>query len=126
DHRWIANPIFAVSRWKIFDNLRRSLVPIALLLLLIEAWLLPTLGLFPILSVLAIFVLPAILTALSDLLRKPDQLPWVMHLRGMSAATGRALAQIGLTFAFLPYEALVSLVAIIRTLVRMFITHRRL
>ena len=126
DRRWIANPIFAVSRWKIFDNLRRSLVPIALLLLLIEAWLLPTLGLFPILSVLAIFVLPAILTALSDLLRKPDQLPWGMHLRGMSAAIGRTLAQIGLTFAFLPYEALVSLDAIIRTLVRMFITHRRL
>jgi cellobiose phosphorylase len=126
DHRWIANPISVVSRWKIFDNLRRSLVPVALLFLLIEAWMVPALGLFPILLVAAIFVLPAILTALSDLLRKPDQLPWLMHLRGMGGATARAFAQIGLTLAFLPYEALVSLDAITRTIVRMFITHRRL
>src|SRR4030095_5071871 len=76
DHHWIANPISAVSRLKIFDNLRRSLVPVALLLLVLEACLFPALGLLPILSVLAILVLPAILSALSDFWRKPDQLPW--------------------------------------------------
>ena len=29
------NPISALSRWKIFDNLRRSLVPVAMLVLLL-------------------------------------------------------------------------------------------
>src|SRR5262249_44625612 len=55
-----------------------------------------------------------------------DQLPWLMHLRGVGAATGRVLGQIGLTLAFLPYEALVSLDAIARTLARMLVTNRRL
>jgi len=33
-----ANPLSALSRWKIFDNLRRSLVPIADLVLLAVSW----------------------------------------------------------------------------------------
>jgi cyclic beta-1,2-glucan synthetase len=126
DHQWIFNPISAVSRWKIFDNLRRSLVPVALVLLVLEACLFRALGFLPILLVPAILILPSILSALSDLWRKPNQLPWLMHLRGVGTVIGRALAQIGLTLAFLPYEAFVSLGAIIGTLVRMVVTHRRL
>jgi hypothetical protein len=38
DVRRVANPISGLSRWKIFDNLRRSLVPIALAGLLILGW----------------------------------------------------------------------------------------
>nr|MBA3650528.1 cyclic beta 1-2 glucan synthetase [Chthoniobacterales bacterium] len=38
--RWRRNPISALSRWKIFDNLRRSFVPIALVLFLFGCWLL--------------------------------------------------------------------------------------
>src|SRR5262249_42919752 len=101
-------------------------VPVALVLLILEACLFQALGIVPILSVAAILILPATLSALSDLWRKPNQLPWLMHLREIGAATCRVLAQIGLTVAFLPYEAFVSLDAITRTLVRMFITHRRL
>jgi hypothetical protein len=33
-----ANPLSALSLWKLFDNLRRSLVPAALTLLLLVAW----------------------------------------------------------------------------------------
>ena len=33
--RRVRNPISALSRWKIFDNLRRSLVPVAMLLVLL-------------------------------------------------------------------------------------------
>ena len=40
DGRWRRNPISALSRWKIFDNLRRSFVPIALVLFLFGCWLL--------------------------------------------------------------------------------------
>jgi cyclic beta-1,2-glucan synthetase len=35
DARRIANPLSVLSQWKIFDNLRRSLVPVALLLLML-------------------------------------------------------------------------------------------
>jgi hypothetical protein len=126
ERRWIANPISLLSWWKIFDNLRRSLVPVALSLCLLEGWFLPQLGRIEALLVPAIFVLPAILAGLSDLWRKPDQLPWLMHLRGVGTAIGRTLGQIGLTLAFLPYEAFVSLDAIARTMARMFVTRRRL
>src|SRR6185369_9224041 len=111
---------------KIFDNLRRSLVPIALSLCLLEGWFLPQLARIEALLVPAIFVLPAILAGLSDLWRKPDQLPWLMHLRGVGRAIGRTLSQIGLTLAFLPYEAFVSLDAIARSMARMFVTRRQL
>src|SRR5205085_6710947 len=38
--RSVSNPIGMLSRWKILDNLRRSLVAVALLLMLVLSWLL--------------------------------------------------------------------------------------
>ena len=49
-----------------------------------------------------------------------------MHLRGVGASGGRQLGQISLSLAFLPFEAFVSLNAIGRTLVRMFVTRKKL
>ena len=40
DMRRVENPLTGLSRWKIFDNLRRSLVPFALVFLLLLGWLL--------------------------------------------------------------------------------------
>ena len=108
--RGIRNPISALSWWKIFDNLRRSLVPIALLLFFLASWLLvPRLGLLATCMLLAIIALPGLLSLVVELLRKPEQLPWRMHLRGMLASAKRTLGQIGLTLAFLPYDAFLSL-----------------
>ena len=42
-----------LSRWKIFDNIRRSLVPVALLALLLTGWFLPGGALFFTLVVVA-------------------------------------------------------------------------
>ncbi len=121
------NPISGLSWWKIFDNLRRSLVPVALLLFLLGVLLLvPPLDLFGCGLAIAIFALPGLLPTAVDLLRKPEPLPWRTHLRSVTFAAGRALGQAALTLAFLPYEAFVSLEAIGRTLVRMAITRRKL
>jgi cellobiose phosphorylase len=127
DARRVANPLSALSQWKIFDNLRRSLVPVALMLLLLGNWLLlPELGGLGPLLVLAIVTLPGLFAALVNVFRKPAELPWAMHLRGEARAGGRQLGQVLLTLAFLPYDAFVSLDAIGRTLVRLWVTHRRL
>jgi cellobiose phosphorylase len=127
DARRIANPLSALSQWKIFDNLRRSLVPVALMLLMLGNWvLLPKLpGLGPLL-VLAIITLPALLSALVDVFRPPDELPWLMHLKAVAGSCGRQLGQIFLTFVFLPYDAFISLDAIGRTLMRLLVTRKRL
>ncbi|MBA3650841.1 MAG: cyclic beta 1-2 glucan synthetase, partial [Chthoniobacterales bacterium] len=120
-------PISALSRWKIFDNLRRSFVPIALVLFLFGCWLLiPRLDGLGTFLVLGIIALPGILQTIVGFLRKSPQLPWLMHLRTVAAGTARTFGQIGLTIATLPYEALVSLDAIARTLVRTLLTRKRL
>ena len=88
--------------------------------------LLPELGSLGSLLVLAIITLPGLLSALVNLFRKPADLPWAMHLRGVVGSCGRQLGQILLTLAFLPYDAFISLDAIGRTLLRLLVTHKRL
>ncbi len=127
DARRIANPLSVLSQWKIFDNLRRSLVPVALLLLILGNWLLlPELGGLGLLLVISIVALPGLLATLVELFRKSADLPWMMHLRGLTGSCGRQLGRILLTLAFLPYDAYISLDAIGRTLLRLLVTHKRL
>jgi len=127
DARRIANPLSVLSQWKIFDNLRRSLVPVALLLLLLGGWLFePGLGGMFLLLVFGIISLPGLLAAVFSAVRKPQDLPWKMHLHDVAAVGSRQLGQIFLTLAFLAYDAFISLDAIGKTLVRLLVTHRRL
>ncbi len=127
DARRIANPLSVLSQWKIFDNLRRSLVPLALLVLLLGSWLLvPELGGFGLLLVVGIIAFPGLLAALVNALRKPHDLPWTMHLRGVAGSGARQLGQIFLTLAFLAYDAFIGVDAIGKTLVRLLVTHKRL
>ncbi len=127
DVRRIANPLSALSQWKILDNLRRSLVPAALLLLLAGTWiLLPGFGAAGTLVVFWIILLPTLLSAAVDLFRKSPEVSMRLHLRGLVGSSGRHLGQALLTFVFLPYDALISLDAIGRTLVRSLITGKRL
>ena len=127
DARRIANPLSGLSQWKILDNLRRSLVPAALLLLLLGNWmLLPGLGATGPLLVLTIITLPALLSATVELFRKPREMSLALHLHGLVGSVGRQLGQALLTLVFLPYDAFISLDAISRTLVRLLFTHKRL
>ncbi|MBA3762335.1 MAG: hypothetical protein H0X04_03185, partial [Chthoniobacterales bacterium] len=86
----------------------------------------PTLGDWGTALVLAILAVPGFLSAMVELVRKPEQLPWPMHLRGVGESSGSNLGQIVLTLALLPYEAFISLDAIARTLFRMVVTKKRL
>ena len=122
----IANPLSVLSQWKILDNLRRSLVPVALVLLLPGAWLIfPELGGLGALLVVAIIAFPGLLALISGL-RKPTDLPWALHLRGLVDTGARQLGQMFLTLAFLPYDAFISMDAIARTLLRLLVTRKRL
>ncbi len=127
DARRVANPLSVLSQWKIFDNLRRSLVPVALLLLLFSHWwFLPGAASEGVLLVLSLIMLPGLLVALVQLFRPPADVPWAMHLSSMAGAEIRQLGQVLLTLVFLPYDAFVSLDAIGRTLLRLWVTHQRL
>ncbi len=120
------NPLSFLSQWKLIDNLRRSLVPAALTVLLLLGWtVLPAAGLWT-LSVIGILLLPALCGATLDLLRKPEELLWRQHLAAIGHALVRHLQQMAFELACLPYEAYYSLDAIARTVWRMHIAHKRL
>ncbi len=120
------NPLSMLSRWKIFDNLRRSLTAAALTLLLLLGWtVLPSPG-FWTLSVIGIVLMPSLMASALNVLRKPVDVTLRQHLTAAVRSTVRHLAQAAFTFVCLPYEAFFSLDAVVRTAWRMLITHQRL
>ena len=126
NNRWHKNPLSALSRWKIFDNIRRSLFPIAITLLIISGWLLlPKAGWWT-LMVSLIIVLPAVAVSVWDVIRKPRDVIFRHHLILASRNAGNTAISTMFTLVCLPYEAFVNLDAMLRTAWRMWISHRHL
>ncbi len=123
----LPNPIAPLARWKIFDNLRRTLMPMALTALLILGWTVVEGAARPWTWMAgAILFLPTMVSALTGLVLKPREWPFRSHLNNVFGSTGQQLGQALLTLTFLPYEAMVSLDAMLRTLGRLFCTGRTL
>jgi cyclic beta-1,2-glucan synthetase len=120
------NPLSPLSQWKLFDNLRRSLVPAALMLLMLLGWVALPHSWFWTLTVISILFTPIVIAVLFDLLRKPREVHLRQHLSAVMRAAGRQSGQVLFSLACLPYEVYFSLDAIVRTIVRMLVTHRRL
>ena len=120
------NALSGLSRWKIFDNLRRSLTSSALTLLLLLGWTVWPSAWFWTGSVIAILLIPTLSASILDLFRKPADLLLRQHLAFEIRSAGRHLAQAALTLICLPYEAYFSLDAIVRTVWRMLVAHKRL
>ena len=121
-----ANPLTTLSQWKLLDNLRRSLVPAALLALLAFGWGLfatPSLWLSAVLLTLA---LPPFIAALLDILRKPPEVLFKPHLLISLRSLRRRCEQLLLQLATLPHEAAYSLGAIIHTCWRMLVSRQHL
>lgn len=120
------NPLSMLARWKIFDNLRRSLTATALTLMLLLGWLLlPTHGLWT-LVVISIITIPAMASSALNILRKPVDVTLIEHLAAELRSIKRNLTEAAFTLVCLPYEAYYSLDAVLRTIWRMLITHKHL
>ena len=123
----LPNTLTALGWWKIFDNLRRSLVPPALLLLLLGGWLMaPEPTGFWTRFVLLLLLLPVLLATLVEMARKPRERTWAIHLDTAVKSLGRQLAEAGLTLCTLPYRAVINLDAILDSGGRMLFTRRGL
>ncbi len=122
----LKNPLSALSRWKLLDNLRRSLVPAALTLLLILGWTLLTPSWFWTWMVIGILLLPSLVPSILEIFQKPAEMLPSQHITTILWATVQRFAQIAFNVACLPYEAYISLDAIARTAVRMLVTQKRL
>ena len=126
DARLQKNPLSWLSQWKIFDNLRRSLVPAALTLLLLSGWTVLSAAWIWTLSVIGIILIPSFLASLLQILQKPDDALLSQHIHANLRSAGRQFAQGAFTLMCLPYEAYFSIDAIVRTAWRMLVTHKRL
>jgi hypothetical protein len=123
---WVANPISGISRWKIFDNLRRSLVEPSIFILFIAGWLrLPGGPLYWTIVALLLLFFPAVAQLAFALARafiegrKGQARDTISHFR-------HAALVVLVRLVFLPHETLLAFDAIVRSLVRRFITGERL
>jgi cyclic beta-1,2-glucan synthetase len=122
----VSNPLSALSKWKIFDNLRRSLVPFALTLLLLYGWLFSNVAWFWTLAVAFIVGLPAAVILCWNLIWKPKDVLFTQHVIYTAKAAKDHFAQHAIDFIFLPYEAFTNIDAIVRTAWRMWFSHKKL
>jgi cyclic beta-1,2-glucan synthetase len=123
---WQTNPLPLLERWKIFDNLRRSLVPPALVLWLLLSWtLLPVPLALSSALVLLVLALPLLLQiggALFHALKNRS----LGGLRDLARNGWITAVQATLNGVVLLYQAYLCVDAIVRTLVRLSVTRRRL
>jgi cyclic beta-1,2-glucan synthetase len=120
------NPLSVLSWWKILDNLRRSLIPLALILLLLTGWTILSSPLFWTLVVIGIILIPPIIISVIYLIQKPEDVILLQHLKAGEQMVVRQLYQAAFFLISLPYEAYYSTVAILRTCWRLMISKKRL
>lgn len=115
----VKNPLSPLSKWKMFDNLRRSMVPVGQFLLLLGGLLwLPGNPLIW----LAVALLPQILPVLAEFLQALKAREPRYALQGFR----NALLQGLLLVVFLPHQAGLMVDAAVRTIYRVFVSRREL
>ena len=120
------NPLSVLSRWKIFDNVRRSLVPIAILLLLLYGWALSPMPVLWTTAVILIIFLPSVINLVWSLVSRPADVIFSLHFIFSIKAASNQFFQHVLELACLPFEVFSNADAILRTLWRMFVSHKNL
>jgi cyclic beta-1,2-glucan synthetase len=124
--RRVPNPISLISKWKILDNLRRSLVEPATFLLLVLGWLaLPRSATYWTVAAIVILFGPSWFQFMFNLIRAAVE---GKHATARAAVDEFFSANISvfLALTFLAHQTLLSLDAVVRTLVRRIVTRRRL
>lgn len=120
-------PFSVIDRWKLIDNLRRSLVAPTCFLLLCTAWLcLPESS--PVWTVFVVLVIafPVYANLANVLMISPVGLSFGSYAKGIGRDLLRNSQQAVLSLAFLPYQAYLMVNAIVVTLYRVWVSGRRL
>jgi cyclic beta-1,2-glucan synthetase len=117
----------AIGRWKMLDNLRRSLSSPLVVLALIAGWAMPLedaavwTG-----FILLTIVLPPLIPVMAEIAPRRPGVTLRSHVRALGAELRLALIQSGLMIVFLAHQAWLMGDAILRTLIRLTVTRRRL
>jgi cyclic beta-1,2-glucan synthetase len=116
-----------LGRWKVLDNLRRSLVPPALVAFLAVGWLvLPGSPWLWTLAAAAVLALPIALQLYSQAVSLVYGAPLRAVVGGARYGLLATVGQVGLSAVFLANQAAIALDAIARTLWRLVVSRRRM
>jgi cyclic beta-1,2-glucan synthetase len=132
--RWVPGPqglernrLSLLSRWKILDNLRRSIVEIAQLVLLVAGWTVLAGSAFRWTALaLGAVAAPWLFSLFLAVLRPPLDKSWRAYYGAVARDVLSSAQQLALAVTFLPHQALVSADAVGRTLWRLVVTKRHL
>ncbi len=125
-HRPLAG-LPAIGRWKMLDNLRRTLSAPSLVLALIVGWAFPfEVAVAWTAFIVATIVLPPLIPVFAEIVPSRPGVAFRSHIRAVGEDAGQAIIQSGLMIVFLAHQAWLMGDAVVRTLVRLIITRRRL
>jgi cyclic beta-1,2-glucan synthetase len=125
--RRVRNNLPLIARWKILDNLRRSLVAPALLLLLIIVWaVVPGGAVAWTTFVILTIAFPVYLHVTTSLLLHPRGIPWTSHFWSVWGDVRTNTAQVLLSIALVPQQSCLMVDAIARTVYRKLISGKKL
>ena len=139
-HRWIRgdwqisksifeisrNKFSLISRWKIFDNLRRTLVAPTLLIWFYFSFLISSRPYSSLSIILITLLLPGFIYNINSLIRYSSDISIINHIRNVFDDLKTRITQTTLSIIFLPHQSYMSLDAIIRTLYRINISKKNL
>ncbi|KWW28808.1 MAG: cyclic beta-1,2-glucan synthetase [bacterium P3] len=129
----VRNPVNTIGRWKIFDNLRRSVLSLSLVLMIIAGYTLSAVAVQTFVSpswyvvlALAVVAAPILFFIWGQLARRPGfsrRYKYYMTLmHGLAVVVYRSAVQ----FALLPKEAWTYTDALLRSCYRMLFSHKNL
>ena len=122
-----STPIPLMGRWKLLDNLRRSLSAPAALLAMLIAWLQPmTVAEIWTVYILLTIAAPPLLPAIAHIVPRRVGVPLRGHLLALRRDLALGLLQSAFLVTFLAHQAWMMVDAVGRTLFRLFIRRRRL
>ena len=130
--RWLGqkSPLNLLSKYKIFDNLRRSLFDISIIISLIYLYILKNVYTIKVGKIMAIiiviYLIPFLLDILNYLIGKREgeekQKTFTPQITGIKAIILRMI----ITLGCLPYKAYISIKAILKTIYRLNISKKHL
>ena len=126
-NRVIKNPISLISKFKIFDNVRRVLLnPSLLLLIILSIYSTKVYPMYTLLVVLVVITLPIIIHIREFLSIQAKRRGGVKYYEDLLFGNFAVIARVVISFITIPYYAYLYLDAAIRSLYRMFISHKKL
>jgi cyclic beta-1,2-glucan glucanotransferase len=125
--QFVRNPLSHISRWKILDNLRRSLMDFASFLILLDGWFFrPGDAAYWTLAAIGFMLIPIYFQFVLAIFTGGGAIFTARFWKNVISDLASSQSRLFLRMIFLLQQTLVEIDAVVRTLVRMTLTRRRL